>query len=34
VKGFLCEEAAAKGATDITLFGGWKAYRKSLGIVN
>jgi allophanate hydrolase len=34
VKGFLCEEIAAKGATDITLFGGWKAYRKSLGIVN
>jgi allophanate hydrolase len=34
VKGFLCEEIAAKGATDITVFGGWKAYRKSLGIVN
>jgi allophanate hydrolase len=33
VKGFLCEEIAAKGATDITHFGGWKAYRRSVGIV-
>ncbi len=30
VKGFLCEEAAAKGATDITTFGGWKTYLRSL----
>ena len=26
VKGFLCETAALEGATDITPFGGWRAY--------
>ncbi len=26
VKGFLCEPAALEGATDITHFGGWRAY--------
>lgn len=30
VKGFLCEPAALAGATEITDFGGWRAYRKSL----
>jgi allophanate hydrolase len=30
VKGFLCEEAGVSGATDITAFGGWKMYLKSL----
>lgn len=30
VKGFICEGAAVKGATDITHFGGWRAYIKSL----
>jgi allophanate hydrolase len=30
VKGFLCEEAGVRGATDITSFGGWKMYLKSL----
>jgi len=30
VKGFLCEEAGVSGATDITGFGGWKMYLKSL----
>jgi allophanate hydrolase len=30
VKGFLCEEAGVSGATDITAFGGWKIYLKSL----
>lgn len=30
VKGFICEGAAVKGATDITGFGGWRAYIKSL----
>ena len=29
VKGFLCEEAAVQGATNISVFGGWKAYLKS-----
>ncbi|MBV8215596.1 MAG: allophanate hydrolase, partial [Verrucomicrobia bacterium] len=33
VKGFLCEGIAANGATDITEFGGWKNYLKTLGIV-
>ena len=26
VKGFMCETAAVEGATDITHFGGWRAY--------
>lgn len=30
VKGFICEGAAVKGATDITSFGGWRSYIKSL----
>ena len=33
VKGFLCEGIAANGATDISEFGGWKNYLKSLSIV-
>ncbi|MBV8226894.1 MAG: allophanate hydrolase, partial [Verrucomicrobia bacterium] len=33
VKGFLCEEVATNGATDITRFGGWKAYCESLDLV-
>ena len=28
VKGFMCETAALEGATDITHFGGWRAYLK------
>ncbi len=28
--GFLCEAYALEGATDITSFGGWRAYRASL----
>jgi len=31
VKGFLCEADAVVGATDITRFGGWRAYRVALG---
>jgi allophanate hydrolase len=31
VQGFLCESYAADGARDITSFGGWRAYLKSLG---
>jgi allophanate hydrolase len=31
-KGFLCEEVAVRGATNISEFGGWKAYQKSLAI--
>lgn len=27
VSGFICEASAQDGATDITAFGGWKAYR-------
>ena len=30
VKGFICEPAALVGANDITVFGGWRAYRRSL----
>lgn len=30
VKGFICEGAAVKGATDITHFGGWRSYIASL----
>ncbi|MEO7600077.1 MAG: allophanate hydrolase [Opitutus sp.] len=30
VKGFIAEPAALRGATDITTFGGWRAYLKSL----
>jgi len=30
VKGFICEGAAVNGATDITGFGGWRSYIKSL----
>jgi allophanate hydrolase len=32
VKGFLCEADAVAGARDITEFGGWRAYRASLGV--
>jgi allophanate hydrolase len=28
--GFLCEAYALQGATDITSFGGWRAYRAAL----
>ncbi|HEY3592424.1 MAG TPA: hypothetical protein VGL13_01060, partial [Polyangiaceae bacterium] len=31
VAGFLCESHALAGAEDITSFGGWRAYRRSLG---
>jgi allophanate hydrolase len=31
VQGFLCEPFAIKGAKDISEFGGWRAYIKSLG---
>ena len=31
-KGFLCEEVAVRGALNISEFGGWKAYLKSLAI--
>lgn len=30
VKGFICEGSALEGATDITHFGGWRAYLNSL----
>jgi allophanate hydrolase len=30
VKGFVCEPRALEGATDITHFGGWRAYRRSV----
>jgi allophanate hydrolase len=30
VQGFLCEPAALEGATDITAYGGWRAYMASL----
>jgi allophanate hydrolase len=30
VKGFVCEAHAVAQATDITRFGGWRAYLKSL----
>lgn len=30
VKGFICEPAALAGAKDITAFGGWRSYLKSL----
>jgi allophanate hydrolase len=30
VQGFLCEAYATEGAHDITRFGGWRAYLKSL----
>jgi allophanate hydrolase len=32
VKGFLCEADAVEGALDITSYGGWRAYRASLGL--
>jgi allophanate hydrolase len=32
VKGFLCEADAVAGVRDITAFGGWRAYRASLGL--
>jgi allophanate hydrolase len=32
VKGFLCEADAVAGALDITAYGGWRAYRASLGL--
>jgi allophanate hydrolase len=31
VQGFLCEASAVAGATDISRFGGWRAYLASLG---
>ena len=31
VMGFIAEPAATLGATEITEFGGWRAYLKSLG---
>ena len=31
VQGFLCESYATEGARDITCFGGWRTYLKSLG---
>ena len=30
VSGFLCEGYAFSGARDISEFGGWRAYRRSL----
>jgi allophanate hydrolase len=30
IKGFLCEEAALKDATEITSMGGWRAYLASI----
>jgi allophanate hydrolase len=30
VKGFICEPAALEGAKDITSFGGWRAFLKSI----
>jgi allophanate hydrolase len=32
VKGFLCEEVAVQDALNISAFGGWKAYLKSLAL--
>jgi allophanate hydrolase len=32
VKGFLCEEVAVQDALNISEFGGWKAYLKSLNL--
>jgi allophanate hydrolase len=32
VAGFLCEPIALEGATDITSFGGWRAYRATLPV--
>ena len=32
VKGFLCEADAVARALEITPFGGWRAYRASLGL--
>ena len=34
VKGFVCEPAALDGATEITHFGGWRAYRASKSVVS
>lgn len=34
VKGFICEPGALKNAIDITKFGGWKSYIKSLKTTN
>jgi allophanate hydrolase len=34
VTGFLCEAHAALGARDITAFGGWRAYRRSLAVAD
>jgi allophanate hydrolase len=31
VKGFVCEPRAVAGATDITEYGGWRAYRRAFG---
>ena len=31
VPGFLCEGSAVRNALDITYFGGWRAYRRSVG---
>ena len=30
VKGFICEGAALAGASDISHFGGWRAYRDAV----
>jgi urea carboxylase/allophanate hydrolase len=30
VRGFVCEPSGVQGATDITHFGGWRAYTKSI----
>jgi len=32
VKGFICEPVAVGGATDISLFGGWRSYIESLRV--
>ena len=32
VQGFLCETYAVAQARDITVFGGWRAYLKSLAV--
>ena len=32
VKGFLCEQAGLAGAEDITRYGGWRNYIKSIAL--
>jgi len=34
VKGFICEADAVAGAREITEYGGWRAYRARLGLVD